>query len=187
MQEFVIALLNADLPAQYFYHNTAHTQYVFDKVIEIGTAENCTADEIELLKVAALWHDAGYIHVYNGHEEAGCLLARKYLPAYGFSINEIDKICGMIMATRIPQSPNNKLEEIVADADLEYLGTADAPRQAYQLFRELQHLNPAMTEAIWNKVQVSFIARHHYFTNFCKTNREPSKSAYLKALIEQGG
>ena len=36
----------------------------------------------------------------------------RYLPEYGYSTGQIDRICGMIMATQIPQTPHNKLEEI---------------------------------------------------------------------------
>src|SRR5262249_13390591 len=134
MKEFVINLLNEKLPATYYFHGYEHTLYVMDKVIEIGVNENCSEKELELLSVAALWHDVGYIHIYNGHEEEGCELARQYLPGYNFSEKEIDTICGMIMATKIPQSPKNKLEEIIADADLEYLGTTNAASFAELLF-----------------------------------------------------
>ena len=91
----------------------------------------------------------------------------------------------MIMATKIPQSPQNKLEEIIADADLEYLGTESAGVKADLFFNELQHLNPSLTKAEWDKTQISFLQQHHYFTGFCKENREQVKTAYLQWLINE--
>ena len=182
MKEFVIRFLKDKLPPAYRYHSYEHSLYVMDKVIEIAQHENCTEKEIELLKTAALWHDSGYVKVYKGHEEESCVLAQQYLPKYGFTPDEINKVCGMIMATKIPQSPTNKLEEIIADADLEYLGTDDADRQAELFFKELQHLDPSLTKKEWHKVQISFLKQHKYFTRFCREHKEPAKLKYLAEL-----
>ena len=166
MKGFVIDLLKEKLSPFYYYHNHEHTLYVMDRAIEIGQHENCTEKEIDLLTTAALWHDTGFINTYSKHEEESCVLARQYLPAFGYSADEINSICGMIMATRLPQSPQNKLEAIVADADLEYLGTPLAGKGADRLFKELHYLNPSLTKEQWYKTQVSFLQNHQYFTAF---------------------
>jgi uncharacterized protein len=183
MKDFVIEMLKEKLPENYYYHNYQHTLYVVEKAIEIGTHEACTKYEIELLKVAALWHDTGYIHTYKGHEEESCFLAKKYLPSYGYSDTEITVINGMIMATKILQTPTNKLEEILADADLEYLGTDAATEIAHLLFKELQSLNPSLTAEAYNTLQINFLNSHHYFTNYCKINKDPLRNAYHKKLL----
>ena len=185
MKAFVINMLKEKLPTNYCYHNYEHTLYVLEKAIEIGTNEGCTKEEIKLLSAAALWHDTGYINTYTGHEEASCLMAKKYLPEYGFSEEHVTKIVGMIMATKILQKPKNKLEEILADADLEYLGTIDAPKKAHLLFKELQVLTPLLNEVEWNKMQIAFLESHHYFTNYCKAKKDPLKKSYLKKLIKE--
>ena len=183
METFVIELLKNKLPSYYHYHNCEHTLYVMEKAVEIGKHENCTETEIELVRTAALWHDAGCINKYTGHEEESCLLAQRYMPTYGYPADEINKVCGMIRATKTPQSPTNKLEEIVADADLEYLGTDSVVTKAHDLFRELQHLNPLLTEEEWNRVQIAFLQKHKYFTRFCKENRVTAKAEYLNSLM----
>lgn len=184
MQQFVMALLNDKLPATYFYHNYEHALYVQEQAVAIGRLMHCNDKELELLSAAALWHDAGFIYRYAGHEEESCLLAQKFLPEYGFTALEIDSICGMIMATKLPQSPTNKLEEIIADADLAYLGTPAAPEKSGDLFRELQSLNPSLSAADWNQTQIDFLSSHHYFTQYCKQINEPAKQAYLRNLID---
>jgi len=185
MKEFVIDMLNNNLPLFYYYHNYEHTLYVTEKAVEIGQAENCTEEEIKLLKAAALWHDAGYINSYEGHEAAGCVLARQYLPEYGYLPGDIDTICGMIMATGIPQTPKNKLEEIIADADLEYLGTTGAGSKADLFFKELHVLDPLLTKEEWDRKQVSFLQTHRYFTGYCRETREHLKQTYLQSLIRK--
>jgi len=183
MKTFVTGLLKDKLPSFYFYHNLEHTLYVCSQAAVIGSAEGCTAAEIDLLETAALWHDTGFIISAVNHEEEGCTLAMKYLPGYGYSAAAIQVICGMIMATRIPQSPQNKLASILADADLEYLGTENAGEKAADLFRELQYEDPLLTIAAWNDSQIVFLVKHHYFTRFCKETREQPKQEYLQRLL----
>ena len=183
MQDFIINLLMYHLPVNYEFHNYNHTLYVQEKAVQIGTYENCSVEELELLSIAALWHDIGYINTYDNHEEESCRLAQKYLPGYELSNVDISKICGMIRATKIPQLPQNNLEAILADADLEYLGTDKAEEIAQGLFLEKAHLNPSLTKDEWNKVQITFLKNHHYFTNFCIENNEKIKAEYLAALM----
>ena len=184
MKDFIIEFLDQNLPETYYYHNHFHTIYVAEIAAEIGKHEKCSAYELDLLNVAALWHDTGYIKTYKNHEEESCKFTRQCLPEYGYSIAEIDQICGMIMATKIPQSPNNKLEKILADADLEYLGTESAQTKSASLMLEIQSINPSLTEEKWNQMQISFIQNHQYFTRFCKENRESVKQNYLNKLIQ---
>ena len=183
MKDFVLDLLRNNLPENYYYHNSAHTIYVGEKAHEIGLQDQCTMQELKLLSVAALWHDTGYIKTYKDHEEESCLNARQHLPDYGYSVTEVDLICGMIMATKIPQNPKTKLEEIIADADLEYLGTSSFEVKSVSLFHELHSINPSLTEEKWNQMQISFLQKHHYFTRFCIENRESVKQIHLSKLV----
>lgn len=182
MLELVEGLMQNSAAATYPYHNFNHTRYVYEKTIEIATFENCTPADLRLLTAAAIWHDSGYINTYYGHEEEGCTLAAKHLPGFGFTAAEINMICGMIMATKVPQTPHTLLEAIIADADLEYLGTTEVHTQARQLFEELRLLNPYLHEELWNRNQIFFLEQHHYFTPYCKKYREPAKQNYLNEL-----
>ena len=185
MEQFVFSLLKQKIPAYYTYHNYLHTAYVMEKVLEIGKEEHCEDAELALLKTAALWHDTGYIYGYYEHEKAGCALVNFYLPDYGYSPSELALICGMIMATKIPQQPKTKLESILADADLEYLGTDAAEQTSTLLLNELGKVLQPFTKEEWNKKQIDFLQNHQYFTSYCKRVKEPNKNIYLKNLLEQ--
>jgi len=182
MQEFVITMLKQNLPTSYFYHNHQHTLDVMANAERIGKQEGISKKELQLLRAAALWHDTGYINTYNGHEDESCALAKKHLPDFGFKTTDIKLICGMIMATMVPQDPHTRLEEIIADADLQYLGTSDASAIAHQLFLELSSLNPSLTEKEWNNNQISFLKDHQFFTDYCRQKNEPQKQLYLQQL-----
>jgi predicted metal-dependent HD superfamily phosphohydrolase len=184
MQDFVLKLLKDNLSKDLYYHNPEHTLYVIEKALEIGRFENCTGEELEFISIAALWHDTGYTITYKNHEEESCKIARRYLPGYGYSQGYIDRICDMIMVTKIPQMPKNKLEEILADADLEYLGTPTFEEKSDALFKELQSVKTSYTEEEWNMAQISFLRSHHYFTRYCQENKEPVKIKHLLKLMD---
>ena len=183
LPSFVIHLLNTRLSPVFCYHNIEHTLFVQQQVIEIGGQEGCSAKGIDLLTVAALWHDTGYINTVAGHEEESCRLAREHLPLFGYDTGDIDAVCEIIMATKIPQSPKNKLGEIIADADLAYLAAPDVAEKAGELFQELRKLDPGLTPAAWNDAQISFLVKHHYFTSYARTHLEPAKGRYLETLL----
>jgi uncharacterized protein len=184
----VTAILASELPNHLVYHNLVHTKYVLDKSILIAREENINGNELSLIKIAALYHDIGFIKNRDNHEELGCEIAHQDLPHHGFSKEEIDQICGMIMATKIPQSPNNHLEKIIADADLEYLGTERFELVSEKLYKELKHFNNALSRKEWYSIQVNFLSAHQYHTLFCKEHREPIKNQNLekvKSLLKE--
>ncbi|HEX8333147.1 MAG TPA: HD domain-containing protein, partial [Segetibacter sp.] len=121
-EDYIMKRLRNELSATLYYHGYHHTQDVMNAAIKIAAAEKIAPKDERLLRVAVAFHDAGFIYVYKGHEMKSCEMAREALPALKFTDEDLRKICGMIMATKIPQQPTNLLEQIIADADLDYLG-----------------------------------------------------------------
>jgi uncharacterized protein len=180
--QFILQKLENELPGNLTYHNLAHTKEVHDAAVRIGKEENITEKEMELLRIAALFHDSGWIHNGVGHETISCEIARKNLPDYGFTKEQIEKICTIIMATKLPHTPGNLLQKIIMDADLDYLGTNTFFPKAEYLRQELVSLGKLQDGADWNKLQVTFIENHHYFTSSSIKNREPKKLENLELL-----
>ncbi|MFN3849507.1 MAG: HD domain-containing protein [Spirosomataceae bacterium] len=164
-EKFIIQTLEKSLSPTLFYHGIHHTFDVVDASAKIAVAEGITDEEsLILLKTAALYHDVGFITTYKGHEEEGCRIAKATLPNWNYSTEQIEQICGMIMATQIPQNPQNLLQQIIADADLDYLGRDDFEPIADSLFRELSARIMVTDIDVWNQIQVKFISAHHYWT-----------------------
>lgn len=176
----------AKLPEHLTYHNLDHTAYVLDQVIFLAKESHVSEEDLHLLKLAALFHDTGFIDNPKNHEEKGCKIAEKYL-ANEYSSDELKKIYGMIMATKIPQSPSNHLENILADADLEYLGTDQFEKIGETLFEELKHFNPDFTVQAWDELQLVFMEKHHYHTEYCRIHREPKKQENLLTVKKRLG
>jgi uncharacterized protein len=181
---FILALLKKALPPTLYYHDVHHTIDVLNAVILIAETENISKSDLLLLKTAALFHDCGFINVYNNHEEEGCRIAREYLPQYNYDKIQIEAICAMIMATKMPQRPHTLLEKILCDADLDYLGRSDFEIIAHKLYKEWLAKDFIQNKTEWNNIQIRFLSSHHYWTNTAIKNRELLKKQHLKALKE---
>ena len=181
-EQHIMTLLDKEMP-NLQYHNIKHIYDVLESSLVIAESEKVSVEEIKLLRLAALYHDAGFIRSSANHEERGTEMAREILPAYGLSCDQIDTICGMIMATRIPQSPSTKLERILCDADLDYLGRDDFYEIGGRLFEELRDQTVVETEREWNLVQKTFLNSHRYHTNYSKANRERFKNERLQEIV----
>ncbi len=178
----VVGILNTKISEDLSYHSTAHTLYVLDKAMYIAEKTGVTKKELFLIKLAALYHDIGFINGIENHEKESCKIAKRSLKKFGISKTDIDKILGMIMATQIPQSPKTMLEKIVADADLEYLGTKNFKAFADLLFKEKKFQDKKLTRSAWNKIQKDFILSHHYHTAYCKRYKAFRKMRNLEML-----
>lgn len=183
LQAFIFDKLRKQLPAWLTYHNVEHTELVVKHAVELGEIEGLSNHELSLLHTAAIMHDTGFLSAYEGHEEASCALAREYLPQFGYSNIEIEEICEIIMATKLPQYPQNKLSYILCDADLYYLGTDDYTLYANRLFRELKHNNQSLSNKEWLKKQLDFLKSHAYFTPSAKDKLDAKKHLNVKRLI----
>ena len=162
---------------------------VYDYVMEIAKAEKVGRTDQTLLKVAVLLHDAGFTQTYAGHEDVSCEIAKTLLPQFNYTKEEIEKVVGMIQATKIPQKPKTLLEKILADADLLYLGTQRFKEVGDTLFEEMKVYAGLGSSKEWNGIQKKFLEHHHYHTDYCRKMYEPTKQKNLKkiiALIEKG-
>jgi class 3 adenylate cyclase len=182
IQEIILDKLEKELPGYLFYHNVKHTVDVVTEVELIGWGEGCTDEEILLLKTAGLFHDAGHTVAYDNHEYHGTIIAKEMLPKYNYSPEQIEKICAIIMSTKLPPNPTNLLEDIICDSDLDYLGRSDFIPVSNTLFEELKAQNKMGSLNDWNKMQVKFISGHQYFTKTARSLREVNKQLQIERI-----
>lgn len=180
----VINALETGLPPWLYYHNAEHTKYVLRQAITIAKHEGIPEQDQVLVKIAALYHDTGFLKDRKNHETLSCDFVWQDLREI-LKVDELDKICGMIRATKIPQSPSNIVEKILADADLEYLGTENFFRFSRNLYRELLHYDPGLSLKKWDEIQIDFLSRHSYHTNYCLQQKEPLKRKNLELVREK--
>lgn len=178
----ILSLLQNKLPRHLSYHSVSHIEDVIKASREIGEAEGLSEENLLMLETAALFHDTGFLYGSKNHEEKSCEIAQEYLPKYGYSVAQIELIKGMIMATKIPQSPQNHMEQILADADLDYLGRDDFFIIGDKLYEELAMFGIISSERDWNLLQERFLENHHYFTKTAIERRSDKKNQNLAII-----
>ena len=182
LQGNILDMLKEKLPSNLYYHNYEHTIDVMESAERIAKSENSTEDEILLIKTAAVFHDVGYIVSRENHEQKSCMLASEMLLEKGVEKNIIEKICELILATKFPHKPKNKLGEIICDADLDYLGRDDYFPISRNLFKEFIDSGMIKNEDEWKKMQIKFLETHHYFTKTSIEKRKKKKEEHLKKI-----
>ncbi len=180
-KSFIINELDALSPAL-TYHGKHHTLDVFAVSEQLCLSEKVSERDTLLVLTAALLHDIGFLRHYRDHELHSCNFAKEILPNFGYTEGSIKKICNLIKATKIPQSPKNLLERILCDADLDYLGRTDFYDIGQTLFKEMKLLKMIGTEDDWNNLQIRFIEKHTYFTESNLQERTALKEKHLYQL-----
>ena len=180
--EYITNRMREELSENLVYHSIEHIEDVFEAAGKIGKLENITSHEMALLLTAAWYHDAGFLVKAEGHEEESCRIAGEILPGYDYTVDDIEQICGLIRATRVPQLPQNHLEQIMADADLDYLGRNDYFDISRKLYQELTLSGVIFTEKEWQQMQINFMEKHRYFTQTAINLRQKTKEENLQRI-----
>lgn len=178
------SLLSRFLPSDLYFHNLEHTQEVVLACQFIAEESGLPAMEIDLLLIAAWFHDTGYIVDYDSHEQYSEQIALNWLAES--SLNKLDqsKIIACIRATQMPQRPHTLLEEIMCDADLIHLSTEEYEQKAALLHKEwkcIRGLNPSPKE--WMISNLDFLTNHQYFTLYGQQILEVRKERNICNLL----
>lgn len=184
-EKWVFHQLIAELDERLCYHDLMHTSDVIRAAERLCYLEEMGSRDTILIKTAALFHDIGFCVQYLDNEEIAADMAGENLPAFGFSPIEINTIQGLILATRVPHNPLNLLEEIICDADLDYLGREDFHPLSQNLKRELMRYDIVKTDQEWDEVQVKFFNSHRFFTPSAKRLRGDKKALHLQEIEDR--
>lgn len=165
------------------YHSKAHTLDVIEQCEHIARREGIKGHDILVLKMAALFHDTGFLRTYLNHEAMGCKIFLEITAGMKFSEEDKQKVQELIMATKLPQAPVTHLQRIICDADLDYLGRNDFYPVADNLRKEFLHYKIVPDNEAWERMQLNFLSNHHYHTKSSQEVREPLKQRHYAALL----
>lgn len=199
VRKFIFESFKKELSPQLVYHNFSHTEEVVNAAFEIGKAENISEKDLEVLLLAAWFHDIGFIKSKENHEENSKEIATSYLKKIKYPEDLIAKVCKIIDATKMPQTPTTTLEKIICDADLYHLGTENFNKKSNLLRSEWESCNNKyFTDIEWIEQNEKFIGKHKYFTdyafnklnnqkvqNWLKTKKDLKKVTLKKAELKE--
>ena len=185
-RSYVLGRLERELSPRLTYHSLCHTRDdVLPAVIRLGRHAGVDEDDLLLLSTAALFHDTGFLYVYNDHERESVALAHAVLPEFGYPAASIQLVVELIGATRMPQNPTTPLQELMCDADLDLLGRDDFWTLNRKLLSEVHYYGgQAISEGEWLKGQTRFLEEHRYFSPAAHALRDEGKRRNL-ALMQR--
>ena len=172
------------LDSKYLYHNLHHTERVIKSAIKIGSDYDLKDSEWKVLLTACLLHDYGFIKSHVNHEEIGAELSESILNDYGYSKEEISSVQSLILITKAIAIPNNDLEAIIRDSDLEYLGSNDFEYISEKLKEEWLLCGVVSSESEFYQLQLDFLINHQFHTEFMRKNGKKLKEKNLRYAHE---
>jgi uncharacterized protein len=185
-ERYVMNLLRKRLSQEYVFHSITHTINVLRGAVQIGQCSGFSEDEMNILKVSALFHDVGYITTNEDHETESAFIAGELLRANLIDDHYIEQVQNAILATKVPQQPKDKISEVLCDADLLHLSSDDYFEQMELLRLEWQITGRYFfTEYEFHLHSIKFFGNHHYHSLYGKTVLEERKAEVLKRIIER--
>jgi len=186
-REHVFNIMNGKPFTDLFYHSINHTKNVLRNVEVIGNYFGLNHEDLNILKMSALFHDLGFLDICDGHEEKSVEYAEKYLREEGLDESIISKIANAIMATKVPQSPNDLLSKILCDADLMNLSSEEKYMDDIERLREEWIFcgKEQYSKEEFYKISLDFLKSHHFHTEYGLKILKPKKEKTEKLLIQK--
>lgn len=185
VEQFVTGLLNENIPTSYCYHNIRHTEEVVYAAGIIGTQSGISAAEMEVLRIAAWFHDTGFVTTYHGHEEASKNIALKFLERHHYPADKLATVLECIDATRIPQTPVHALAGMLADADLFHLSQKTLFKGEDLLRKEWKYvLQRNLSEESYLSDVYEFITNHEYHSQYGREVLSTRKHQNVMILLK---
>lgn len=185
-QAYVASLLNGKLPPWAVYHTLQHTEETVAAAREIGEASKLSKSDLEIVLLAAWFHDLGYIDTADGHEERSVEMAEEFLKKHSYSPERIERVVACIRATKVPQKPATMLEQVVCDADMIHLGKKRFFERSELLRMEIElRTGKPFTDVEWLQKNVEFASSGGFFTAYARSEFAPRREKNLLLLHER--
>lgn len=181
-ENYLSALFGEKLPEKIIYHDFSQALRLKSYAELIGERTGLNEDEMNILRVSALFHTAGYLNSFAQPQEEGAVIATAFLSGAGVEQREIDRVAEAIRATRLPQGPKDPIAEALCDAVYMYIASEDGLEQ-FDLLTDENALNkPAHKRSALERDHLEELTGHTYFTAYGRAVLQPAKEAALARI-----
>ncbi len=185
-KEYVTQLLKERIPTEYTFHNLKHTQRIVKEVNILGKESGVGDADLEILNLAAWFHDTGYTQEYTGHEESSKKIAEDFLTKNKYPSDKLVQVLTCIDATNIHSNPETILEKIINDADLIHLGKKGFFKRNQELRDEFKTvLNKTFSDEDWINENIKFITDHPFLSEAAQNIYGTRRLENLEILKQQ--
>ena len=179
----VYRLCKEELDETLIFHGYQHTADVVEAVNKIGRKEELDEETMAPLRVAAWFHDAGFVETYEGHEDVSARIARDFLAERDVPEDAIAEVESLILATRPGHEPQTFKEEVLRDADMAHLGRKKFFERSERLREEwAHHRDKEYTDLEWAQSQLSFLYATDFYTPYAREKYGKRKRKNIKEM-----
>ena len=170
---------------EYVFHDLDHTVQTVAAACIIAEGFQLEERDMLLLQLATWFHDTGYAEGPQDHEERSVGNAQHFLQDK-ISESELATVIACIRSTKVPQQPQNRLEEIICDADLSHLGMESYWDRTGKLRQEfILARKTVMSEQDWVEFELNFLLAHEYHTIVAQQLFDKRKGKHVQQLVKQ--
>jgi predicted metal-dependent HD superfamily phosphohydrolase len=179
--DYIFLLFKDKLSPKYLYHNYRHAIDTTEVALDIADDEDLDKDQVEILMLAAWFHDTGYTVQYEGHEEKSAEIAKEFLLRYNYPEDKIKQVEELIRSTSIKQAPANLMQEILHDADYSSVGKKSFFSKAELLRVEWEvFLDKKYDDYEWDQSQLDFLMNKSFFTHYAQKRFGPQREKNIQ-------
>ena len=170
----------------YYYHQYYHAIEVTQRTQYLWNKEWLWKTELEMLFIAAMFHDTWFIVRYDDNETIWATIASNYLKTISYSSEKINIIKELIISTNLQYlKPKNILEKIIKDADMDNIGRDDFFEKWARLKKELEMIKKIkIKDPDWYHYALEILYKYRFFTKTSNFEREWKKKDNIKKLKE---
>ncbi len=148
-----------------YYHHYDHALSVMDRAVYLWEKEWVSDRELEILAIAGLFHDTGFVIQYDDNEVIGAKIAQNYLRTILYPEEDIKIVQSIIIATEPDRQPQSLLEQIIKDADMDNLWREDFFDISDRLKQERETIqNIKIKDPDWHHASLDVIEWHKFYT-----------------------
>ena len=170
------------------FHSFEHTSSVVESALEIGQNSGLNEEELEILEVAAWFHDLGYLEGFKDHETKSWAMANAFLETENYPEAKAQLVKDCIMATSLHVTPKTMLEKVIADADLNHLAKPSQASKSEALRLEIKRVcGYDFSTEEWLDKDLGFLLAHHYHTPYAQEHYHPGKVENIERAFAKKG
>ena len=182
LQSAALDYLSANLPPDCTYHNAQHTLEVCNAVMEFTQHGDWPPEEYAALRIAAIFHDFGYLTAPEANEALALPYIKKFAADGAIDDRVVERAHELILETVYPYCPITPAGELLCDADIEYIGRDCFMERAGMFRRELQLQGLEYDDVTWWNMEMDFLLRNKFFTPVCRQLREAGRQKNIAAV-----
>ncbi len=185
-ENFVTKLYAEKIDDTFKFHTFKQVQRKVKTAVRIAEGSNVSAAQIEILVLAAWFHDTGFTRVYEKHELLSAEIAREFLSDHNYPEQKIAQVVDCILSTSADGQPANDLQKILHDANISYIGRKNFFKRIGQLRAEMElRLKKKYTDYDWLISNIDLFDKLDFLTVFARDRYGAMRISNLSGLREK--